>query len=189
MYWPLMLFIGFGAGLIVAWLYFRSARAVLGERIDARDRQIREIEGQIQETRGQLEISRSESSALKAREVELNTALDYERKAFHEKIALIEEARQKLSDAFGFLSAEALKSNNQAFLQLAKETLENHQVQAKGDLENRRLAIEQLLKPLSESLGKVDHQIQEMEKSRAGAYAGLSEQVKTMAETQAGLRT
>jgi DNA recombination protein RmuC len=44
------------------------------------------------------------------------------------------------------------------------------------------------VKPLAESLGKVDHQIQEMEKSRAGAYAGLSEQVKAMAEAHVGLR-
>jgi membrane-associated HD superfamily phosphohydrolase len=54
--------------------------------------------------------------------------------AAQEKLALLEEARQKLSDAFQALSSEALKSNNQAFLHLAKETLEKHQVQAKGDL-------------------------------------------------------
>jgi len=184
-----MFFIGLGAGLIVAWLYYRSARAVLGERIESRDRQIRETEARIQDASSQIDVFRNETSVLKTREAELNTTLGYERKVADEKLALIEEARQKLSEAFGALSAEALKSNNQAFLQLAKETLEKHQVQAKGDLENRQLAIEQLVKPLTESLGKVDHQIQEMEKSRAGAYAGLSEQVKAMAEAQVGLRT
>jgi DNA recombination protein RmuC len=188
MNWPLMLFIGLGAGLVTAWLYYRSARAVLGERIDARDRQIQEMGAQIREASSQIDILRNESSTLKAKEAALNATLDHERKAAHENLALIEDARQKLSDAFGVLSGEALKSNNHAFLQLAKETLEKHQVQAKGDLENRQLAIEQLVKPLAESLGKVDHQIQEMEKSRAGAYAGLSEQVRAMAETHLGLR-
>jgi DNA recombination protein RmuC len=177
-----------GAGLLVAWLYYRSVRAVLGERIEARDRQIRDMEARIQDTSAQIEVFRNESSVLKAREAELNTTLDYERKAAGENLAVIEDARRKLSDAFGALSSEALKSNNQAFLQLAKETLEKHQVQAKGDLESRQVAIEQLVKPLAESLGKVDHQIQEMEKSRAGAYAGLSEQVKAMAEAHVGLR-
>jgi DNA recombination protein RmuC len=186
---PFMFFIGLAVGIVAAWLYYRSARAVLSERIEARDLQIREMDTRIQETSSQIEIFRNELSELKAREAELNTKLDYERKATHENLALIDEARQKLSDAFGDLSAEALKSNNQAFLDLAKETLEKHQVQAKGDLENRQLAIEQLVKPLCESLGKVDHQIQEMEKSRTGAYAGLSEQVKTMAEAHVGLRT
>jgi hypothetical protein len=81
MFGPLMFFIGLGAGLIAAWLYHRSARAVLGERIEARDRQIREMEAHIQEASSQIDIFRNESSDLKAREAELNTALDYERKA------------------------------------------------------------------------------------------------------------
>jgi DNA recombination protein RmuC len=101
--------------------------------------------------------------------------------AAQEKLALLEEARQKLSDAFQALSSEALKSNNQAFLQLAKETLEKHQVQAKGDLEGRQKAIEQIVKPLAES-------IQEMERNRAGAYEGLSAQVRAMAEAQTRLQ-
>jgi DNA recombination protein RmuC len=143
-----MLFVGLAAGLLVAWLYYRSNRAVLDERIEARDRQIREMEVRIQESSSQIDISRAEISTLKAREAELGTTLEYERKTAHEKLALIEDARQKLSDAFGALSAEALRSNNQAFLQLANETLEKHQVQAKGDLESRQVAIEQLVKPL-----------------------------------------
>jgi DNA recombination protein RmuC len=108
--------------------------------------------------------------------------------AAQEKLALLEEARQKLAEAFQALSAEALKSNNQAFLQLAREALEKHQIQAKGDLESRQKAIEQLVKPIAESLGKVDHQIQELEKSRVGAYAGLTEQVKAMGEMHARLQ-
>lgn len=184
-----MFWFGLAVGLVAAWLYFRSARAVLGERIEARDRRTGEMEARIQETERQIDILRDESSALKARECSLTTTLEYERGAAREKLAIIEEARQSLSNAFGALSAEALKSNNQAFLQLAKETLEKHQTQAKGDLENRQLAIEQIIKPLSESLGNVDRQIQEMERSRAGAYAGLFAQVKMMEATHVGLRT
>jgi DNA recombination protein RmuC len=108
--------------------------------------------------------------------------------AAQEKLALLEQARLKLSDAFQALSAEALKSNNQAFLQLAQEALQKHQILAKDELESRHKAIEQLVRPLAESLGKVDQQIQEMEKIRAGAYGGLSEQVKAMAEAQVRLQ-
>lgn len=189
MYASLMFLFGLSVGLVATWLYYRSNRAVLGERIEARERDAHEMEARIQEASSQIDTLRNESSAMKAREAELNTSLDYERKGARENLITIEDARQKLSDAFGHLSAEALKSNNQAFLQLAKETLEKHQVEARGDLENRRLAIEQLVKPLTESLGKVDVQIHEIEKSRAGAYAGLVEQVKAMAEAHVGLRT
>jgi DNA recombination protein RmuC len=173
----LMVCAGILAGALVVWLYSRSVRAVLTERVAARDRQLQQMDAENKAARARIDALLKE-----------NATLDQERKAAAEKLALLDEAQQKLSDAFRALSAEALKSNNQAFLQLAKETLEKHQVQAKGELESRQKAVEQLVKPLAESLGKVDQQIQEMEKIRAGAYAGLSEQVKTMTETQARLQ-
>jgi DNA recombination protein RmuC len=108
------------------------------------------------------------------------------RMAEHEKT--IEDARQNLSDAFKALSADALKSNNQAFLELALASLEKYQVVAHGDLEKRQTAIQEIVKPLSESLGKVEKEIQELERNRAGAYAGLSEQVKSLVDTQARLQ-
>lgn len=96
--------------------------------------------------------------------------------------------QQKLSDAFKALSAEALKSNNQAFLELAGVTLSTYQEKAKGELEKRHQAIGEIIKPLKESLEKVDSKIQEVEKVRAGAYAGLTEQIKSLSITQVQLQ-
>ena len=45
------------------------------------------------------------------------------------------------------------------------------------------------MKPVRDSLEKVDLKIQEMEKSRAGAYSALLEQVKTLQGTQSELRS
>ena len=44
-----------------------------------------------------------------------------------EKLSVLNEAREKLKEAFQALSAEALRSNNQSFLTLAKATLEKYQ--------------------------------------------------------------
>ncbi len=44
----------------------------------------------------------------------------------------MEEAEHQLWDAFKALAADALKSNNQAFLDLAKSTLEKYQEGAKA---------------------------------------------------------
>jgi DNA recombination protein RmuC len=71
---------------------------------------------------------------------------------------------------------------------LARATLERFQQTAKGDLEQRQQAIDQLVKPLKESLEKVDGKIEEMERIRAGAYSGLIEQVKTLAASQQQLQ-
>ena len=106
-----------------------------------------------------------------------------------EKLALLETAEKKLADAFNALSAEALKSNNQAFLDLAKQNLNTFQESAKGDMAARQLAVEGLVKPLAETLEKLTAQHQEMEKTRTGAYATLTEQVKGMLAAQQDLRS
>ena len=110
-------------------------------------------------------------------------------KAHRERLALLEEAQRKLSDAFKALAAEALRSNNQMFLDLARETLAGFHKDARSDLETRQRAIDELVRPLKESLGRVDSSIQEMEKARAAAYAGVSEQVKALAAAQEALRS
>ncbi|HEU4833654.1 MAG TPA: DNA recombination protein RmuC, partial [Pyrinomonadaceae bacterium] len=95
----------------------------------------------------------------------------------------------KLADAFKALSADALRSNNQSFLDLAKQNLETFQQNAKGELERRQNAIGDLIKPLKESLEKVDGKIGELEKNRVGAYSELREQVKTLAQSHLQLQS
>jgi DNA recombination protein RmuC len=99
-----------------------------------------------------------------------------------EQKELLEEAKKNLVETFQALSAEALKSNNQAFLALARSTFETLQAQAKGDLETRQKAIDGLLSPLNESLGRYEHQILEMEKARQKAYGTLDEQLRSLAQ-------
>ena len=115
--------------------------------------------------------------------------LDAERQAAAEKLALWNDAQQKLSDAFRALSADALTRNNQAFLDLAKTALGQAQESARGDLEKRQQAIVEMVTPVRYALEKVDSKIQELEVSRAGAYASLNEQVRSLVETQERLRT
>ncbi|MCK4425800.1 MAG: DNA recombination protein RmuC, partial [Deltaproteobacteria bacterium] len=112
-----------------------------------------------------------------------------ERKSIQEKLDLLNSAQTSLADAFKALSAEALKSNNQSFLELAKATLEKFQIEAQGDLKQRQKAVENLVLPVRESLVKVDYQIQEIEKARKEAYGGLSEQVKSLITTQEKLQS
>jgi DNA recombination protein RmuC len=97
--------------------------------------------------------------------------------------------RQELADTFLALSADALARNNRTFLDLAKASLAETQEVARGELEKRQQAITELVSPVRVSLEKVDSKIQELEKARAGAYAALSEQVRSLVDTQQQLRT
>jgi len=119
----------------------------------------------------------------------LNERLQNKEQQYKELQAALDDARQKLADTFKALSAEALQSNNQTFLDLAKATLERTQETARGDLDLRQRAIADLVRPVRESLAKVDTRIQELETARAGAYAGLSEQVRSLLEAQGQLRS
>ncbi len=121
--------------------------------------------------------------------VALATTLEQERKQTQEKLGVLDEAQRRLSDAFKALAAEALKSNNQQFLELAKTRLETFQESAKGDLDKRQQAIGELVKPVKESLEKVDEKIRELEKSREGAYQGLRQQVSSLLDSQKELRS
>ena len=119
----------------------------------------------------------------------LQTRLEEERKANQEKLTLLNNAETKLADAFKALSADALRSNNQSFLDLAKQNLETFQQNAKGELERRQNAIGDLINPLRDSLEKVDGKIGELEKNRVGAYSELREQVKVLAQSHSQLQS
>jgi DNA recombination protein RmuC len=119
----------------------------------------------------------------------LLTRLEEERKANQEKLTLVNNAEIKLADAFKALSADALRNNNQSFLDLAKQNLQSFQQTAKGELERRQNAIDDLIKPLKESLEKVDGKIGELEKNRVGAYSELREQVKALAQSHLQLQS
>jgi DNA recombination protein RmuC len=133
-------------------------------------------------------ILRAQIAVLNAKAGQLESALQDERRQAQEKLAFLDNAQQKLSDTFKALAADTLQNSNTSFLELAKTQLEKFHESAKGDLEKRELAIKELVKPVSDSLVKVDTKLQEIEKTRIEAYTGLSEQVKSMRETQVLLR-
>ena len=120
--------------------------------------------------------------------VAAETKLQEAQASLEEQKKLLEEAKKNLSETFQALSAEALKSNNQAFIALARSTFETIQAQAKGDLETRQQAIDALVAPLKESLGRYEAQILEMEKARQSAYGTLDEQLRTLATTNQQLQ-
>ncbi len=142
----------------------------LEKAVEAREGRIRDLQAEAGNFRALL----SESEAKRAEEC----------RGAQEKLALLEDARSQLSDAFQALSAEALRSNNRSFLDLARTTLEKYQEGAQTDLTSRQRAIDELVKPLKDSLDKVEGRIRELEQVRTTAYATLTEQIKSLAFSQ-----
>lgn len=89
---------------------------------------------------------------------------------------------QRLTDTFHALAASTLQANNANFLQLANASLEKFQERAKGDLDARTLAVETLVKPIREQLGKVDEKLAHIEQVRHTSYAALNEQLRGLVQ-------
>ena len=116
------------------------------------------------------------------------TKLNEQQKTWEDKLALLNDAKEKLSDTFKALSADALKNNSTQFFELAKTNMERFQEGAKGDLEKRQKAVDELVKPLKESLQKVDTKIGEIEKARSADFGTLAERIKTLVNSEEQLR-
>jgi DNA recombination protein RmuC len=169
-------------GAVITWLLCRVRIATLNEQYIA-------TQQDMAHAWADLDLKSETISQLNQSIVRLETTLEHERKTAYEKLNILNDATLKLGDAFKALSSEALRSNNQSFLELAKITLEKYQTEAKGDLEQRHKAVEQLVTPIKQSLEKVDTQIQELEKARRQAYGSLTEQVKSLVYTQEKLQS
>jgi DNA recombination protein RmuC len=59
---------------------------------------------------------------------------------------------------------------------------------AAADLEKRQQAVEHMVEPIAESLGVIGSRLEQLEVSRREAYAGLSQQVRSLYESQELLR-
>ena len=201
-------FFGLLLGLGFAWLALRRGERELRAATDREakleakthelDRALREEADRraVAETlaqgvaplRTELDEKRNAVTELRERIALLTAELENERRSASEKLAVVERAREELSQEFRAASAEALKNNREEFLAHAEEKLAKYQEAAKGDLEKRQQAIDLVLKPVRESLEKVGKEVQELEKARTGAYAGLTEQVKSLLGSQEQLR-
>jgi DNA recombination protein RmuC len=217
MMWACIFGFVFGACGVCVWLMRRqlelglrceSQAKRLEDLASEREALVKDLQGKIaQEAASEVKLSRlvetqealnqahthEKDEREKRAEVEnalarVSMELDKERQAHQEKLVLVTEAQEELANAFKALSSEALRSNNQAFLELAKSTLETTQAQAKGDLAVRHKAIEKMVEPLKDSLMKVDTTILQMEKLRSTAYGSLSHQLESLKGSQEALQ-
>jgi DNA recombination protein RmuC len=173
--------VGAAFGIALAWLGLRLRSAGTEARLSL-------IEKDLATARNEAVRQQEANSRLRENAAALESTLQHERQSAAEKLELINRATDELREAFQALASDALKSNNQSFLQLAKASLEKFQSEAKGDLEARQKAVETLVAPIKESLNKVDTQIQQIEKERSQAYGTLTEQVQSLIGTQKALQ-
>ncbi|MGE0404979.1 MAG: DNA recombination protein RmuC [Candidatus Korobacteraceae bacterium] len=176
-----LVIVGLALGVLLTWLFLRSSSAAISARLAITQQDLANTRAALHEQRQALAQAGIEKAGLESR-------LTAERKSSEEKQALLTQARDELRNAFNSLAADALKNNNEAFLQLAQQKFDGLQKQAAGDLEQRKIAVETLVAPLTEVLQRYDKNVSAMEQERQRAYGELSTTLKVVHEAQHTLR-
>ncbi|HVR72175.1 MAG TPA: DNA recombination protein RmuC [Vicinamibacteria bacterium] len=179
-------------GWVMGWHMARNRgeaeKGALAERVRGAEEALGLVRAESLSRQAQLDRLRAESAELRAEGVRLDTLLSEERRGAEEKLSLLNQAEKQLREAFAALSAEALRRNNQTFLDLAQTAMAQFQKTAATDLEARQGAIADLLKPVGATLQKFETAVQAIEKERVGSYAALREQLGSLAASQTLLR-
>jgi DNA recombination protein RmuC len=106
-------------------------------------------------------------------------------RAAEDRAALVDG---QLAERFQSLSAQALDASASRLLEMAEGRLRAENVQAVGELENRRAAVEHLVGPLKETLARLEAQLHESDAARRASHAALAEQVNISRHTTEQLR-
>ncbi len=127
-----------------------------------------------------------------AKEIQIRVAAETELKSSLENIRqqrkLLEDSKKELTDTFSALSSSALKSSNEEFLNLAKESLGKILSETKGKLGEHQMAMDGIIKPLRETLKRYEEQIAHIEAKRRQDYGGIGEQLKLIMSTHQQLQ-
>jgi DNA recombination protein RmuC len=121
---------------------------------------------------------------LAAAEASLQSAADVSAEREH----ALELAMQRLRSSFDAVAGQALRGNNELFLQLARQALGQQQEIALRDLTAREQAVEAMLAPVRETLQRTQEQIARIEKERAESFGALRASLENVALGQAVLQ-
>lgn len=100
----------------------------------------------------------------------------------------LEEVRKAMVDTFKSAASDALIQNNKQFLDLAKTQLETHVKEAEGNLDERKSAIAEMLKPVKESIDSYKKRIEELEKGSEKTFGQVTEMLSNIQVTNASLQ-
>lgn len=166
----------------------------------------------------ELNLLRQEMARLREEQVQLQAQLFTERQVAAEKQRVLSELEERFTQAIGSASQQALEAASQHaftnisekmieggarnFLEMAKSALEEFRPLVEtakasngyaaivshdsGEGDGRQLA--EMVKPLDDTLRKVEEQLREMERERSGEYQNLLERVRELGENQSALR-
>jgi DNA recombination protein RmuC len=115
----------------------------------------------------------AENRTLREEKVRAEEQANAARQAIENERQTLQRAQEAFKETFEGLAARALRSNNEAFINLAKEQLESATKDAAVKFGEKSAEITNLVKPLKETLDKYEQAAREMEAERQRAYSDV----------------
>jgi DNA recombination protein RmuC len=123
----------------------------------------------------ELEKAKADLSSLNIEHAGLKATLEAQEKTNAEKTEQLMKLREELQTQFKLLANDTLKENTEHFLKQATQHFENQKALSKSEHETRAKEIENLVKPLGDTLKSYDVALKEIEKARDESYGGIKQ--------------
>jgi DNA recombination protein RmuC len=123
---------------VESWRSKHQAEQLERARFETEALRVPGVEGELQQARTRIETLGNDKSALQ-------TQLQEQAQSHQEKIAMLTEVRGEIEKDLRNITADALRSNQGTFLQLANEVFERHKSGAEAQLEARQKAVQTLV--------------------------------------------
>ena len=143
--------------------------------------------GRLEDAEDELRDLRHELTKSVESRARLRSELETERREHDARVDELRRLEGEVEKKFAALASQALGRNAESFLGLVSERFAQHKQSADEDLARRQKAIEGLIAPIRENLGKFETAVGEIEKARNDAYGAIRTQVEALAQGQAQL--
>ncbi len=185
-------FVAVIAGLGLGWFMARAAgRRALADASNAHQdtaRHLAEARRNVEQLRLALEEARDSSIPIREENAQLRAELAHQQQVIPQQLALLQRAEAQLKTSFDALASSALRTSTEEFLKLADQKLGNVQKEAIGQIDQRQTALDELIKPIRDTLTQVDHKLAESEKARIETSAALGSLIQHLGQGQDQLR-
>ncbi|WP_411816860.1 DNA recombination protein RmuC [Hyphococcus sp. DH-69] len=142
----------------------------------------REQAGAVDTLRDELSVERDERERLQ-RDAAANQV------KLEERERALAELKTRMETEFKATTAQLLEGANEAFLKRAAETFQRYSENAQNEGEKRRKALDDLLKPVSETLTRYETGLAEMRAEQQKSRGALTNQIGELAKSTQDVRT
>jgi DNA recombination protein RmuC len=167
----------FVAGAVLGWLVENGRTQGLRAELTALRKLTEEKEQSLSSKEEELKAEREASKATGEELAGVRAKLE----ATGEKIQALMDVETNLKTSFEALAASALDANSRRLMQLSQQQLETQQKEAANKLTEKETAIETLLKPIEETIKRLDKHVEDSNLARTTAEALLDDQIKRLA--------